>query len=545
MCFGFLDPVSNIIANTIAYSPPSPSPRPDEEDDDDDDDANSILSKVIADPCNNLIYDMFIPPEEIVCMNIARRSLRGLVSFLTFHFRFLAYTEAIRYLRLAGADLLAAVRLIKQDRDSDSSPVFNFTSPFSKMALYCAAVSAAHPKSSVLVRASLSLASRMVKVTSLLSGDNCLTNASIKRLTGWLSKDPKIVRRKLMCLALDLASSRQQITDRQERKRKRDEPMPGDTGPVQKKSHRKPPMHSAFGYPQSLKLLLLGKIHALYLEALALMPGDALRKTQHSNLIKGGYCYGPMDPVSNIILNTVWYGAMFPTTKDFELGFDVSMICTRHLARVECCSLYGLVAFLRKRFVTLTENHAMWYLLMNNADLREAMEKVQEAGHVMSGSYSDGLKEAAVQSCHPDCDALLEFMGLHSADMPYKQPSSLTYCRLEHLVTTMLSKSSPAKSAECVEQSTNAALSSEILHENQRMFIVAAKEKFKADQGFFVKKVNAALQEFSQEKGVSVFLFYLFLFLLEVATMHLFSSICYKIFLAIYRWTMNSILFAV
>ncbi|KAK1630519.1 hypothetical protein QYE76_004834 [Lolium multiflorum] len=500
MCLGFLDPVSNIIANTIAYSPPSPRPRPDEEDDDDD--ANSILSKVIADPCNNLNHDMFIPPEEIVCMNIARRSLRGLISFLTFHFRFLAYTEAIRYLRLAGADLLAAVRLIKQDRDSDSIPVFNFTSPFSKMALYCAAVSAAHPKSSVLVRASLSLASRMVKVTHLLSGDNCLTNASIKRLTGWLSKDPKIVRRKLMRLALDLASSRQQITDRQERKRKRDEPMPGDTGPVQKTSHRNPPMHSAFGYTQSLKLLLLGKIHALYLEALALMPGDALRKTQHTNLIKGGYCYGPMDPVSNIILNTVWYGAMFPTTKDFELGFDVSMICTRHLARVECCSLYGLVAFLRKRFVTLTENHAMWYLLMNNADLREAMEKVQEGGHVMSGSYFDGLKEAAVQSCHPDCDALLEFIGLHSADMPYKQASTLTYCRLEHLVSTMLSKSSPAKSAECVEQSTNAALSSEILNENQRMFIVAAKEKFKADQGFFVKKVNAALQEFSQEKGV-------------------------------------------
>jgi hypothetical protein len=441
----------------------------------------------------------------MVGMTIARRSLQGLVGFLTFHFRYLAYTEAIRYLLLAGADLLAAVRLIKQDRDGDSdknSLVFNFTSTVSRLALYCAAISAGHPKPPVLLRASLSLGSRMVKVANLLSGDHCLTNASIERRTGWLGRDPKIVKRKLMRLSLDLASSRQRI--REDRKRKR------DTGAVQENSHMKPPMHSTSGYTQSLKLLLLGKIHALYLQALALIPRDALRKAQHSNLIKGGYCYGPMDPVSNIILNTVWYGAMFPTTQEFELGFDADMICTRSLARVECCSLYGLVAFLRRRFPTLTENDAIWYLLMNNADIRGAMEKVQEGGHDISGSYLDGLKEAAVHSWHPDHDALLEFIGLHSPDLPYKQASKLTYCRLEHLVSSLLPKSSPAKSAECVEQPNKATSSSEILNENHKKLIRAAKEKFKADQGFFVKKVNALLKEFSQEKGVSLFLFYLF-----------------------------------
>jgi hypothetical protein len=136
---------------------------------------------------------------------------------------------------------------------------------------------------------------------------------------------------------MSLAESRQQ--DRQEKKRKRDAP-----GPVQWKAHRN---QGTFAYTQSLKLLLLGKIHALYLQALALMPRDALRKRHHRNLIKGGYCYGPMDPVSNIILNTAWYGAAFPMPRDFDFEFDASMICTRLLDRVECCSLYGLVAFLR------------------------------------------------------------------------------------------------------------------------------------------------------------------------------------------------------
>jgi hypothetical protein len=77
-------------------------------------------------------------------------------------------------------------------------------------------------------------------------------------------------------------------------------------------------------------------------------------------------------------------------------------------------------------------------------------------------------------------------------------------------VSSLLPKSSPAKSAECVEQPNKATSSSEILNENQKKLIRAAKEKFKADQGFFVKKVNALLKEFSQEKGVSLFLFYLF-----------------------------------
>ncbi|KAK3145106.1 hypothetical protein QOZ80_4AG0323160 [Eleusine coracana subsp. coracana] len=158
---------------------------------------------------------------------------------------------------------------------------------------------------------------------------------------------------------------------------------------------------------QALKLLLLDKIHAHYLEALARLPGHGLRNRYHAGLLKAGFCYGPMDPVSNIILNTVWYATTFPTPTDFEVGFEVSMICTKLLRRVECGSLYGLAAFPRALFDTLTEHDAVWLLLVSNIDAALAITMSEQRGHVMSGAYSDAYRNAALDSWHPaDPDAL-------------------------------------------------------------------------------------------------------------------------------------------
>ncbi|GJN11846.1 hypothetical protein PR202_ga30076 [Eleusine coracana subsp. coracana] len=144
-----------------------------------------------------------------------------------------------------------------------------------------------------------------------------------------------------------------------------------------------------------------------YLEALARLPGHGLRNRYHAGLLKAGFCYGPMDPVSNIILNTVWYATTFPTPTDFEVGFEVSMICTKLLRRVECGSLYGLAAFPRALFDTLTEHDAVWLLLVSNIDAALAITMSEQRGHVMSGAYSDAYRNAALDSWHPaDPDAL-------------------------------------------------------------------------------------------------------------------------------------------
>ncbi|KAM0854355.1 hypothetical protein ACQ4PT_050471 [Festuca glaucescens] len=58
-------------------------------------------------------------------------------------------------------------------------------------------------------------------------------------------------------------------------------------------------------YLRSLKMYLHGMIHNLYLQALKLLPtpsGSLMR-----SILKAGHCYGSCDPLSNIILNSNWY----------------------------------------------------------------------------------------------------------------------------------------------------------------------------------------------------------------------------------------------
>ncbi|KAI5005918.1 hypothetical protein ZWY2020_033161 [Hordeum vulgare] len=131
VCFGFLDPVSNIIANTISYTPSSEDEMEEEEE---------IISKVRTNTKDGRIFQMPLSPDSVDSMTVARRSLEGLVSFLCFQYRYLEKREALRYLRLAGCDLPGAVGFIEQDRNrSPDEPVFSIISPTTKIALECAA----------------------------------------------------------------------------------------------------------------------------------------------------------------------------------------------------------------------------------------------------------------------------------------------------------------------------------------------------------------------------------------------------------------------
>jgi hypothetical protein len=116
---------------------------------------------------------------------------------------------------------------------------------------------------------------------------------------------------------------------------------------------------------ESLRATLLDRIRTLYLEAISRIPIEDFRRHYHRGLLKAGYCYGPYNPLFNIIVNTVWYDAAFPAPQELELD----MISTPLLIRIESRSLDGLVNLLLDCISGISEHDAMIYLLKSNLKL--------------------------------------------------------------------------------------------------------------------------------------------------------------------------------
>ncbi|EEC76004.1 hypothetical protein OsI_13141 [Oryza sativa Indica Group] len=137
LCAGFSDPVSNIVVNTLSYKRlPERKPMVLGRPVDGKTAARrrrSALSRIVADtsdvtwhsPNHSRLRDMRMP----------LRSLEALVAFLVACFPYLPTWEALQYLRLANADLLAAARLVEEDRNTKA---FSLASRTTKTALRCA-----------------------------------------------------------------------------------------------------------------------------------------------------------------------------------------------------------------------------------------------------------------------------------------------------------------------------------------------------------------------------------------------------------------------
>ncbi|KAI4979482.1 hypothetical protein ZWY2020_016235 [Hordeum vulgare] len=286
LCVGLLDPVSNIVIN----------------------------SAIIHCSCKRG-WDR----EE----DLERRSLDGLVVFLTRMFPNLAEGLAVRYLRLAKADALIAACVVASDHGvkrfegSEAAPALVNT------ALKCAVLAAGHPDADRLVRAWRNVSSRVDNTLSLL---NSLRRESQSRRR----RSHVVGDRELALMVTEGPQARQeavrcawQLAEASLLRRPRSVPQ----------------RHTVL-----LNRTLQDTIHGYYyLTALARLPaGPGL----HRSLVRAGHCYGPLDPVSNIIVNTVWHHAAFPPCMKLEQN----VIGTRSLHRVENRSLYGLVSFLCTRY---------------------------------------------------------------------------------------------------------------------------------------------------------------------------------------------------
>ncbi|VAI63728.1 unnamed protein product [Triticum turgidum subsp. durum] len=155
----------------------------------------------------------------------------------------------------------------------------------------------------------------------------------------------------------------------------------------------------------TLRRALLATIHGYYLEALAWLPKDKLRGSHQYlySLLHAGHCYGPLDPVSNIIVNTLWHAQAYPLT--LEKKIEIEAISTRALLRIALRSLYGLISFLCTRHPALTPGEAMQRLQLARAYLQNADDRDHDGG------VEEAYAAAANAARHPKPLEQAHFLG--------------------------------------------------------------------------------------------------------------------------------------
>ncbi|GJN29661.1 hypothetical protein PR202_gb17910 [Eleusine coracana subsp. coracana] len=355
-CFGLLDPVSNVIVNSV-ISPPSPH-------------------QAGGGGGGNHDGDDRI-----------QRSLDGLVAFLTYLFPYLPKAEATSYLDEANADPLVAALLIVDRRGIRKS---NFCSGSTTVAveaaLRYAAVASKHPNPQQLVTGWNLLSPYMKSLVSQLSQRSRSTQPDA------------VVRHMLFNAKLTTAEELLELEQSWELASSRC---------VSPKPDALPPFRGA------MKRVLLSTIHGFYLQAMAMMPTAELRTRYHRSLLMGGYCYGPLDTVSNIIVNTVWYEETFPTSKE---AVTLNMVSTKLLARVVARSFYGLISFLCTRYAGLTPDQALHRLHASGAKLYVADDPdlIYGTRDDDDASVAEAYFAAATAACHTNPLVQQEFLG--SAD---------------------------------------------------------------------------------------------------------------------------------
>ncbi|KAM0824122.1 hypothetical protein ACQ4PT_070415 [Festuca glaucescens] len=486
-CFGFLDPVSNIIANTVSHEldkrreNKKRSRAGISKNGEKSESRRTAISKIITESSKSIrLVPRTSDSSNAILLNssIAARSLRGLVTFLTSYFRYLTTWDALRYLVLSSADLLVAVHLIKEVRRD--AHTFIIHDPTARIAMRCAAINALHPAVDALVSRCFLLASHADEACNLLvETEGRISHSTIDRLSMLLTTTTTD-------MTIRGSPMQQAIARLQHRK----------TKAITRLQRRKMETFlSGTGVQISLEMVLLDKIHLLYLEAISCIPKDELGSRHHRGLLKAGHCYGPCDPVTNIILNTIWYDTVFPPKQHFE----AAMIFTKSLARIEFLSLRGLVAYICVRFPGFSVHEAMRRLLICNARLDSVIEMAKREGHDEDILFSESVAydTASHAAHHPRPAALVEFVttvmphvgrtlgstrevkrGLSSRDV-------FTICK--SLSPELLSSKSSKKVQKLSSRATK--------------IISANLDEFKACQDTIVKMVEAALRRYAEQQA--------------------------------------------
>jgi hypothetical protein len=153
---------------------------------------------------------------------------------------------------------------------------------------------------------------------------------------------------------------------------------------------------------------LYSTIHGFILKALAMLPSHAARHHLRGVLL-AGHCYGPMDPVSNIIIGAVWYDANFPLQDAARPTQAHDIVSTLPMLRTVSRSLHGLVALLHATSAKKLPLHEILkYLCYAQCDL-SAMLHLHLHGRQLDANRSP-FAAAATAAQHPQASAFAGFL---------------------------------------------------------------------------------------------------------------------------------------
>jgi hypothetical protein len=241
---------------------------------------------------------------------------------------------------------------------------------------------------------------------------------------------------------------------------------------------------------------LYGTIHGFYLRALAMLPSHHIR-----GVLVAGHCYGPLDPVSNIVLSALWFDANFPLPPADQLTKSHDILDTLTMLRAVSRSLRGLVALLHATSdQQLSLHDILKYLCYVQGDLAAMLQPHLHQRRLVESSPTP-FEAAATAAQHPQASAMAAFFV------------SLAPTKLDRLRALMVSASSnnTALSQESLTQihsilreETSAmkikpALQPPIICGTALNILRRKRDAYAQQQTYIRGRIEQALQEYARE----------------------------------------------
>lgn len=325
----------------------------------------------------------------------ARQSLEGLVVFLMFYFRYLSFSQALRYLYLAHCDLELAIGLVESDLLVDKQ-LFTFEDSVGMSikamdALHLAAVTAKHPYADKV----------SIFVSLRFSENGALMFRSIMKASAPMS-------------AQTMDSIVTHLKHKKERPHKTASSLRHESFSVGLAEILLPAAliempkanelceYELCEYSDTVKRILLDALYAFYMKAFECL-GMSLFCDLQTAILRSGLCFGPFgDPVENILLNAIWFKTAFPEHSENSVQ---RLVHSERISKLCRLSLNANISFLCRKYSTLSSHDAILILYRESLNRSRADNFSSLKGHTIviddHTAAIHALRQTGLDHCDP------------------------------------------------------------------------------------------------------------------------------------------------